>query len=134
MALADKVGCSEIVGRVVEDLKDESEPYRRMVMETIEKVRGSCRAVACGHGRMVAGDVVRDELRWRRNACVMMCDVCVVRCVRCKARMSWLARGSPCSGTVTVPVAVHVSSGVHRIPEIVQVHLSWHNYHDRRQS
>lgn len=25
---------------MVEDLKDESEPYRRMVMETIEKVRG----------------------------------------------------------------------------------------------
>lgn len=41
MSLADKVGCSEIVGRVVEDLKDESEPYRRMVMETIEKVRGA---------------------------------------------------------------------------------------------
>ena len=39
VSLADKVGCSEIVGRVVEDLKDESEPYRRMVMETIEKVR-----------------------------------------------------------------------------------------------
>jgi splicing factor 3B subunit 1 len=38
VALADKVGCSEIVARVVEDLKDESEPYRRMVMETIEKV------------------------------------------------------------------------------------------------
>mmetsp|Transcript_33913 Transcript_33913/g.75203 ORF Transcript_33913/g.75203 Transcript_33913/m.75203 type:complete len:1276 (-) Transcript_33913:815-4642(-) len=36
--LANKVGCSEIVGRVVEDLKDESEPYRRMVMETIDKV------------------------------------------------------------------------------------------------
>ncbi|GFH25772.1 SF3b1 domain-containing protein, partial [Haematococcus lacustris] len=37
VSLADKVGCSAIVGRVVEDLKDESEPYRRMVMETIEK-------------------------------------------------------------------------------------------------
>lgn len=24
-----QVGCSEIVGRVVEDLKDESEPYRQ---------------------------------------------------------------------------------------------------------
>ena len=36
--VALKVGCSEIVGRIVEDLKDESEPYRRMVMETIEKV------------------------------------------------------------------------------------------------
>ena len=36
--LANKVGSSEIVSRVVEDLKDESEPYRRMVMETIDKV------------------------------------------------------------------------------------------------
>lgn len=32
------MGCSEIVGRIVEDLKDENEPYRRMVMETIDKV------------------------------------------------------------------------------------------------
>ncbi|KAI7896663.1 splicing factor 3B subunit 1 [Mucor mucedo] len=36
--LANKVGVSEIVSRIVNDLKDESEPYRKMVMETIEKV------------------------------------------------------------------------------------------------
>ncbi|KAJ6819586.1 splicing factor 3B subunit 1-like [Iris pallida] len=36
--VANKVGVADIVGRIVEDLKDESEPYRRMVMETIEKV------------------------------------------------------------------------------------------------
>jgi len=36
--LANKVGVSEISTRIVEDLKDESEPYRKMVMETIEKV------------------------------------------------------------------------------------------------
>ncbi|KAI4342289.1 hypothetical protein MLD38_026929 [Melastoma candidum] len=36
--IANKVGVTDIVGRVVEDLKDESEPYRRMVVETIEKV------------------------------------------------------------------------------------------------
>ncbi|OMO63584.1 Armadillo-like helical [Corchorus olitorius] len=36
--MASKVGVVDIVGRIVEDLKDESEPYRRMVMETIEKV------------------------------------------------------------------------------------------------
>jgi len=36
--LANKVGASEIVGRIVDDLKDESEPYRKMVMETIDKV------------------------------------------------------------------------------------------------
>lgn len=41
--LANKVGSSEIVSRVVEDLKDESEPYRRMVMETIDKVGGDAR-------------------------------------------------------------------------------------------
>lgn len=36
--LPAQVGCAEVVARVVEDLKDESEPYRRMVMETIDKV------------------------------------------------------------------------------------------------
>jgi splicing factor 3B subunit 1 len=36
--LANKVGVSEIATRIVNDLKDESEPYRKMVMETIEKV------------------------------------------------------------------------------------------------
>lgn len=36
--IALKVGASEVVGRIAEDLKDESEPYRKMVMETIDKV------------------------------------------------------------------------------------------------
>ncbi|KAI8824872.1 armadillo-type protein [Fimicolochytrium jonesii] len=36
--LAQRVGVAEIVGKIVEDLKDESEPYRKMVMETIDKV------------------------------------------------------------------------------------------------
>ncbi|WOH01094.1 hypothetical protein DCAR_0520473 [Daucus carota subsp. sativus] len=36
--LGNKVGVADIVGRIMEDLKDESEPYREMVMETIEKV------------------------------------------------------------------------------------------------
>ena len=36
--LAGKVGCAEVVARVSDDLKDESEPYRRMVMETVEHV------------------------------------------------------------------------------------------------
>ena len=36
--LANKVGCSEILNRIVDDLKDESEPYRKMVMETIELI------------------------------------------------------------------------------------------------
>lgn len=36
--LANKVGCSDVVTRIVDDLKDDSEPYRRMVMETVNKV------------------------------------------------------------------------------------------------
>jgi len=36
--IAQKVGGADIIGRVVEDLKDASEPYRKMVMETIDKV------------------------------------------------------------------------------------------------
>jgi splicing factor 3B subunit 1 len=36
--LANKVGCSDIIIRIVDDLKDDSEPYRRMVMETLKRV------------------------------------------------------------------------------------------------
>mmetsp|Transcript_26884 Transcript_26884/g.45370 ORF Transcript_26884/g.45370 Transcript_26884/m.45370 type:complete len:1276 (+) Transcript_26884:130-3957(+) len=36
--IANKVGCAEVVGRIVDDLKDESEPYRKMVMETVELI------------------------------------------------------------------------------------------------
>ncbi|SCZ98634.1 BZ3500_MvSof-1268-A1-R1_Chr7-1g09224 [Microbotryum saponariae] len=36
--LAQKAGVSEIVGRIVNDLKDESEPYRKMVMDIITQV------------------------------------------------------------------------------------------------
>ncbi|KAK1353632.1 Splicing factor 3B subunit 1 [Heracleum sosnowskyi] len=36
--LGNKVGVADIVGRIMEDLKDESEPYRVMIMETIEKL------------------------------------------------------------------------------------------------
>ncbi|CAD6961040.1 unnamed protein product [Tilletia controversa] len=36
--LAQKTGVTEIVGRIVNELKDESEPYRKMVIETISKV------------------------------------------------------------------------------------------------
>jgi splicing factor 3B subunit 1 len=36
--LAAKVGGAEIVARIVEELKDENEPHRKMVMETIEKI------------------------------------------------------------------------------------------------
>jgi splicing factor 3B subunit 1 len=36
--LAQKAGVSEIVGRIINDLKDEAEPYQKMVVETITKV------------------------------------------------------------------------------------------------
>ncbi|CAL8094402.1 unnamed protein product [Calicophoron daubneyi] len=36
--IANKVGAADIISRIVDDLKDESEQYRKMVMETIEKV------------------------------------------------------------------------------------------------
>jgi len=35
--IAMKVGAAEIMDKVVNDLKDENEPFRKMVMETIEK-------------------------------------------------------------------------------------------------
>lgn len=38
LELANKVGAADIVERIVHGLKDESETYRRMVMETIGKV------------------------------------------------------------------------------------------------
>ncbi|KAJ1306715.1 hypothetical protein OPQ81_007705 [Rhizoctonia solani] len=48
--LAQKAGVAEIVGRIVNDLKDESEPYRKMVMETITKVVASLGAADIDHG------------------------------------------------------------------------------------
>ncbi|KAI5804581.1 armadillo-type protein [Geopyxis carbonaria] len=39
--LAQKVGCGEIIERVVDHLKDESEPYRKMTLESVEKVIAS---------------------------------------------------------------------------------------------
>jgi len=39
--IANRVGAAEIIGRVVDDLKDESEQYRKMVMESMEKILGN---------------------------------------------------------------------------------------------
>lgn len=36
--IANKVGAAEIITRIVDDLKDENEQYRKMVMETIEHI------------------------------------------------------------------------------------------------
>lgn len=33
-----QVGASEIINRIVDDLKDDNEQYRKMVMESIEKI------------------------------------------------------------------------------------------------
>jgi splicing factor 3B subunit 1 len=38
---AIKVGASEYINCVIDDLKDENEQYRKMVMETIEKIMGN---------------------------------------------------------------------------------------------
>ena len=34
--ISAKVGGATIINKIVDDLKDENEPYRKMVMETIE--------------------------------------------------------------------------------------------------
>ncbi|KAL9126153.1 MAG: hypothetical protein Q9217_004749 [Psora testacea] len=46
--LGQKVGVSEIVDRIVNNLKDESEAYRKMTLETIEKVIASLGAADIG--------------------------------------------------------------------------------------
>ena len=46
--LGQKVGVSEIVDRIVKNLKDESESYRKMTLETIEKVVASLGAADIG--------------------------------------------------------------------------------------
>ncbi|VDM73418.1 unnamed protein product [Strongylus vulgaris] len=36
--MAQKVGSAEMIARIVDDLKDENEQYRKMVMETVENI------------------------------------------------------------------------------------------------
>lgn len=38
LTIATKIGGAYVIGRLADDLKDESDPYRRMVVETVEKV------------------------------------------------------------------------------------------------
>ena len=38
LQIAIKIGGANVIGRLVDDFKDESDPYRRMVVETIDKV------------------------------------------------------------------------------------------------
>ena len=50
MSLANKVGASDVVARLSDDLKDDSELYRRMVLEAVQaSSRGSRR----GEGGML---------------------------------------------------------------------------------
>ena len=46
--IGQKIGASEVVERVVNNLKDESEAYRKMTLETIEKVIASLGAADIG--------------------------------------------------------------------------------------
>ncbi|CAO1613555.1 unnamed protein product [Parajaminaea phylloscopi] len=48
VALSQKTGVTEVVGRIVNELKDENEPFRKMVMETIQKVIASLGAADIG--------------------------------------------------------------------------------------
>jgi len=47
--IANKVGAAEIVQKIVDDLKDENEQYRKMVMETIDKILANLGADEIDH-------------------------------------------------------------------------------------
>jgi len=73
--VANKVGVADIVGQVVEDLKDESEPYRRMVMETIEKVvagLGASDIDACLEELLIDGILYASQEQTSDDANVML--------------------------------------------------------------
>lgn len=38
MEIAGKIGGAEIIKKIVDELKDENESYRKIVMETLEKI------------------------------------------------------------------------------------------------
>ena len=38
LEIANKVGGYEIIEKIIDHLKDENEPYRKMTLETIEKI------------------------------------------------------------------------------------------------
>lgn len=71
--LANKVGAAEIISRIVDDLKDEAEQYRKMVMETIEKIMGNLGAADIDHkleeqlidGILYAFQEQTTEVSWR---------------------------------------------------------------------
>jgi len=72
--LGNKVGVAEIVSRVVDELKDESELYRKMVMETVEKVVANLGASEI--------DQRLEGVCLRVCVCVCVCaSVCMYLCV-----------------------------------------------------
>lgn len=56
------MGAAEIISRVVDDLKDENEQYRKMVMETIGLPPSSPFDAGCGTGRVVFAENVLSNL------------------------------------------------------------------------
>ena len=88
--LANKVGVAEIIGRVVEDLKDDNEQYRKMVMETIEKVAWcdvlseQCTCITSGPCWNVASEAPAPTRSLGfpvRRVCACVHPVCVFACV-----------------------------------------------------
>lgn len=77
--LAQKAGLSKIISRIVNELKDEAEPYRKMVMETITKVIATLRAADVDERlevRLVDGIIysfqeqtTEGHVGWFRNGC-----------------------------------------------------------------
>lgn len=76
--LAEKASVTEIVGRVVNELKDEAEPRRKMVMEAITKVVE----------KLGASDI--DE---RLEVRLVMALSTLSRCRRRRTRSCWMVLG-----------------------------------------
>ena len=81
-----QVGCADILSRIVEDLKDESEPYRRMVMETIDKVvsdLGTADVDARLEELLIDGILYAFQEQVSPN---LRCVTCRAKCITCSAK------------------------------------------------
>ena len=56
-ALGERVGCSAIVARTVEGLKDDSEPFRKMAMDAIAQLTSHGIVASIGHTDATAAEV-----------------------------------------------------------------------------
>ena len=78
--IANRVGASEIINRLVDDLKDENEQYRKMVMESIEKIMEGLGAADIDSrleeqlidGILYAFQEQTTEVSFMPNSCVML--------------------------------------------------------------